>query len=341
MPFLDYELPPQLIAQQPCPQRDQSRLLRVQRSSSQISHHVFHELPDLLRPGDLLVLNNTRVLPARLFGHRERTGGRWEGLFLQQDEAERWEMMCQSRRPMRAGDWLAVEPGPLRLKLLERKEGGVWLCRPDPAGAPADLLAQHGRMPLPHYIRKGLAAAEDTERYQTVYAEKAGAVAAPTAGLHFTPEIFTRLQDRAIRWANLTLHVGVGTFQPIRTDDFRQHVMHREWGELPTETAAAIQHCRNQGGRVVAVGTTSVRVLESVAATGPIRPWSGETELFIYPPFAFRAVDALITNFHLPRSSLLLLVGAFGGGELLQRAYEDAIANAYRFFSYGDAMLLE
>jgi S-adenosylmethionine:tRNA ribosyltransferase-isomerase len=196
-------------------------------------------------------------------------------------------------------------------------------------------------MPLPHYIRKGHAETEDAQRYQTVFAQMPGAVAAPTAGLHFTPEVFARLEERGVHRAYLTLHVGLGTFQPIRTDDYSKHVMHHEWGELPAETATAIQACKAGGGRVVAVGTTSVRVLETVARTGPIRPWSGETDLFIYPPFEFRVVDALITNFHLPRSTLLLLVGAFAGEDLLRQAYEAAIKNNYRFFSYGDAMLVE
>lgn len=341
MPFFDYELPPELIAQHPTAQRDQSRMLRVQRASGEIAHHIFRDLSDLLHPGDLLILNNTKVLPARLRGRRERSGGKWEGLFLHEAADGLWELVCQSRRPMRVGEWLAVEPGPLRFELVEKKEAGHWLLRPDQSGTPAELLARHGSMPLPHYIRKGQAEAEDTERYQTLFAQVPGAVAASTAGLHFTPDIFERLKKRGIEKAFLTLHVGLGTFQPIRTKHFHQHVMHKEWGELPAETAAAIQACKTSGGRVVAVGTTSVRVLETVARTGPIRPWSGETDLFIYPPFEFRAVDALITNFHLPKSTLLLLVGAFAGEDLLRKAYEAAIETNYRFFSYGDAMLVE
>jgi S-adenosylmethionine:tRNA ribosyltransferase-isomerase len=341
MPFFDYDLPPQLIAQHPVAERDQSRLLRVQRASSQISHRVFRDFPELLHPGDLLILNNTKVLPARLRGRRERSGGKWEGLFLHETANGLWELVCQSRRPMRVGEWLAVEPGPLHFELVEKKEGGHWLMRPDEPGSPAELLARHGEMPLPHYIRKGHAESEDRQRYQTVFATTPGAVAAPTAGLHFTPEIFERLQQRGITQAYLTLHVGLGTFQPIRTEDYRKHVMHHEWGELPAETVAAIQACKAGGGRVVAVGTTSVRVLETVTKTGPIRTWSGETDLFIYPPFEFRAVDVLITNFHLPKSTLLLLVEAFAGEDLLGKAYEAAIENSYRFFSYGDAMMVE
>ena len=195
-------------------------------------------------------------------------------------------------------------------------------------------------MPLPPYIRKGRAGPDDGGRYQTVFARQSGAVAAPTAGLHFTPWLFTRLQERGIDWTFVTLHVGPGTFQPLRMVDFAQQRLHREWGELPASTVAAIARCRERGGRVVAVGTTSVRVLETVAATGTLRPWSGETELFIHPPYTFRAVDALVTNFHLPRTSLLLLVSAFAGTDLLRQAYETAITEQYRFYSYGDAMLI-
>jgi S-adenosylmethionine:tRNA ribosyltransferase-isomerase len=195
-------------------------------------------------------------------------------------------------------------------------------------------------VPLPPYVRKGRAGTADRERYQTVYARQAGAVAAPTAGLHFTPRVFDRLRERGIGWTFVTLHVGLGTFQPIQVEDFTQHRMHREWGRLTAESAEAVTACRTRGGKVVAVGTTSVRVLETVAATGPVRPWSGETDLFIYPPYTFRAVDALVTNFHLPRSTLLLLVGARAGVDLLRRAYMTAIEQRYRFYSYGDAMLV-
>jgi S-adenosylmethionine:tRNA ribosyltransferase-isomerase len=249
--------------------------------------------------------------------------------------------MAQTRGTLRPGEFIAVEPGPLRLQLVEKTAEGNWLCRPDRPGTPPELLAVHGHMPLPPYIRKGRAEPDDRQRYQTVFARRPGAVAAPTAGLHFTPEIFERLRQRGIGWEFVTLHVGAGTFQPIRVDDYRQHVMHREWGELPLATAQAIAAAKSTGRRVVAVGTTSVRVLETVAASGPIRPWSGETNLFIYPPYDFRAVDALITNFHLPKSTLLLLVGAFAGEELLREAYRAAIEREYRFFSYGDAMFVE
>jgi S-adenosylmethionine:tRNA ribosyltransferase-isomerase len=338
--FLDYELPTHLIAQEPCPERDRSRLLVVRRAQAALEHHVFAELSELLQPGDLLILNDTRVLPARLIGHRARTGGKWEGLFLRECPDGLWELLCQTRGHLVEGETVVLDSGPLQLHLVKKTAEGHWLVRPGQAAPAAELLETYGHTPLPPYIRKGREATGDRERYQTVYARQAGAVAAPTAGLHFTPGLFERLGQRSIAWAFVTLHVGLGTFQPIQTDDFREHRLHWEWGELAADTVDRIHRCRETGGRVVAVGTTSVRVLESVAASGPIRPWSGETGLYIYPPYRFKAVDALITNFHLPRSSLLLLVSAFAGIELTQEAYKAAIAKAYRFYSYGDAMLI-
>lgn len=354
MIFLDYDLPPHLIAQEPCPERDQSRLLVVNRSEPTLAHHVFADLPDLLRPDDLLVLNDTRVLPARLLGRRLRTGGKWEGLFLRSLPDGTWELLCQTRGRLSEGETIQIEPGNLRLQLTGRA-GGHWLARPSEPGTALELLERAGQVPLPPYIRKGRAATEDQERYQTIYARQAGAVAAPTAGLHFTPNVFDRLRQRGIAWTFVTLHVGLGTFQPIQEADYTRHAMHCEWGELSAPTAAALTACRQRGGRIVAVGTTTVRVLETAAASRerqrpddhsqhprPEFPaWSGETELFIFPPYQFRAVDALVTNFHLPRSTLLLLVGAFAGVDLLQEAYTTAIERKYRFYSYGDAMLIQ
>jgi S-adenosylmethionine:tRNA ribosyltransferase-isomerase len=340
MDLLDYALAPHLIAQEPCSQRDQSRLLVVRRNERALAHHHFFELPDLLRPGDLLILNDTRVLPARLLGRRQRTGGKWEGLFLRALPDGAWEMLMQTRGRLVPGEIIAVEPGPLELRLLEKSSQGRWSALPSEPGAPGELLRRHGHMPLPPYIRKGLDTLADHERYQTVFARQEGAVAAPTAGLHFTAGVFDRLKERGIDWSFVTLHVGLGTFQPIQADDIRKHPMHSEWGELAETTVVAIASCRARGGRIVAVGTTSVRVLETAAASGPLRPWTGETKLFIYPPYAFRAVDALVTNFHLPRTTLLLLVSAFAGVELMQEAYKTAIEQEYRFYSYGDAMLI-
>lgn len=342
--FLDYDLSPDLIAQEPSAERDRSRLMVVQRSDGQLRHQHFADLPELLNPGDLLVLNDTRVVPARLIGKRAKTGGAWEGLFLRILPEGTWELLCQTRGKLIEGEIIQVEPGPLKLTLERKTPEGRWLVRPrlpeGEAASPWEILERHGRVPLPPYIRKGTARTEDRQRYQTVYARQAGAVAAPTAGLHFTPGLFDRLHQRGIGWTFVTLHVGLGTFQPLQVEDVSQHHMHQEWGELPKETAEAITACKQRGHRVVAVGTTCVRVLETVAATGPIRSWSGDTELFIYPPYKFRAVDALVTNFHLPRSTLLLLVGAFAGVELVRQAYKTAMEQRYRFFSYGDAMLI-
>jgi S-adenosylmethionine:tRNA ribosyltransferase-isomerase len=338
--FLDYELPPHLMAQEPVAERDRARLLVLNRSMDTLTHRVVADLPDLLRPGDLLILNDTRVLPARLLGRRVPTGGKWEGLFLREESAGTWEMLCRSGGRLRPGDRIDVEPGPLELTLVEQLPTGHWLVRPMADETPPELLERHGHVPLPPYIRKGQDHAGDRTHYQTVFAQTPGAVAAPTAGLHFTPRLLQQLAERGIERAFVTLHVGLGTFQPIQVADFRQHRMHREWGNLPPETVQAVERCRARDGRVVAVGTTSVRVLETVAAAGPLRPWAGETELFIYPPYEFRAVDALLTNFHLPRSTLLLLAGAFAGVEPLRRAYRTAIEQQYRFYSYGDAMLI-
>lgn len=338
--FFDYSLPSELIAQDPCPERDQARLLLVRRADGTLSHRRFPDLPGLLSPGDLLVLNDTRVLPARLLGRRARTGGKWEGLFLNERAGGLWELLSQSRGRLAEGEIIQIDPGPLELKLMSKTADGHWLVQPSDPCSPAELLPVFGHVPLPPYIRKGRAAANDRERYQTVYARQPGAVAAPTAGLHFTPAVFEGLRQRGIHWGFVTLHVGLGTFQPIQVPDYKQHAMHREWAELPAETAEAIMACRQRGNKVVAVGTTTVRVLETVAASGPVRPWSGETGLFIHPPYEFKVVDALVTNFHLPRSTLLLLVGAFAGVDLLDKAYKTAIAERYRFYSYGDAMVI-
>ncbi len=338
----DYDLSPQLIAQEPCRERDQSRLLVVHRGRKTIEHRVFQDLPELLAPSDLLVLNDTRVVPARLIGRRALTGGRWEGLFLRELPDRSWEILAKSRGRLASGETILVDPGSLQLILREKTADGHWLVQPtgevSRRSSALELLERYGQVPLPPYIRKGNAVTADRDRYQTVFARQAGAVAAPTAGLHFTPKVFERLHQRGIGWTFLTLHVGLGTFQPIQTEDVTCHRMHCEWGDLPESAVEAITTCRSQGGRIVAVGTTSVRVLETVV--GPLRPWCGETDLFIYPPFQFRTVDAMITNFHLPRTTLLLLVCAFAGMDLLRQAYQIAVERKYRFYSYGDAMLI-
>lgn len=345
--WFDYYLPPELIAQEPLPERDQARLLVVNRQRGTWEHRHVYELPDILRPGDLVVLNNTKVIPARLYGVRASTGGRWEGLFLRRGSDGRWELLAQTRGKPQPGEQFLIQPSlaqdkrdPLILTLEARTPEGHWLCRPNLDAPPEEVLAIYGHVPLPPYIRQGRDRPEDQERYQTIYAQQPGSVAAPTAGLHFTPRLLQRLQERDIAIAYVTLHVGIGTFQPITVTDALRHQMHAEWCQISEATARQITECRQRGGRIVAVGTTTVRTLETVAQTGAIRPWCGETHLYIRPPFTFRAVDVLMTNFHLPRSSLLVLVSAFAGLDLIKRAYEEAVRQRYRFYSYGDAMLI-
>lgn len=340
MMFLDYELPPELIAQHPIEPRDHARLLVARRGDGTIEHRHVYDLPELVRPGDLLVMNDTRVMPARLVGRRTRTGGNWEGLYLGTTKDGAWELLSQTRGHLEIGESIDIEPGPLQLTLLERLAGRPWLYQPNINGSVVELLERHGHTPLPPYIRKGRGDDADKERYQTVFAQVNGSIAAPTAGLHFTKELLHQLQQAGINRAVVTLHVGLGTFQPMNDGDPDRHVMHREWCSIPDTTVNAIQATKKRGGRVIAVGTTTVRTLESAARYGNLKPWSGETDLFIRPPFEFRVVDALMTNFHLPRTTLLLLVGAFAGSELTRRCYYDAIENHYRFFSYGDAMLV-
>jgi S-adenosylmethionine:tRNA ribosyltransferase-isomerase len=337
--FFDYALPEHLIAQQPAARRDESRLLVVRRDTGTLEHRVFRDLPELLAPGDLVVLNDTKVLPARLVGRREKTGGKWEGLFLHAQPDGAWVALAQTRGYPQAGEAFVTESG-LRLTLTGRTAERHWLMKPELPGTPAELLGRFGQIPLPPYIRKGRAAEADATRYQTVYADRGGSVAAPTAGLHFTPELLDRLAANRIDTARVTLHVGLGTFEPVKAADPTKHAIHAEWCEVPAATADAIRSCKRRGGRVVAVGTTTTRTLESAARPDGLRPYSGDTGLFIHPPFEFRVVDALVTNFHLPRTTLLLLVGAFAGGELLRRAYEEAVRREYRFYSYGDAMVI-
>jgi S-adenosylmethionine:tRNA ribosyltransferase-isomerase len=334
----DYHLPEHLIAQHPAERRDESRLLVVRRASATLEHRTFRDLPELLAPGDLLVLNDTKVLPARLVGRREATGGKWEALFLAERDGL-WELLAQTRGYPEAGTAFVTDTG-LRLTLRGRTDERHWLMEPDEKGSPAEVLARFGHVPLPPYIRKGRGADADHERYQTVYAARAGSVAAPTAGLHFTPDLFGRLAARGIATATVTLHVGLGTFAPVKVDDPAKHQIHREWCEVTQPTVDAICAAKAKGGRVVAVGTTTTRTLESAALPGGLKPYYGETSLYIRPPFEFRVIDGLVTNFHLPRTTLLLLVGAFAGPDLLRAAYAEAIAREYRFYSYGDAMLV-
>lgn len=340
-----YELPERLIATQPLARRDASRLLVLDRRSGLFHHRDIADLPELLQPGDCLVLNDTRVVPARLIGRRAATGGKWEGLFLGTAGPGEWRIMGQTRGRLLEGEAIVLTAAhrsgsELILRLLERDEEGVWTVCPEEEGDPLDLLGRFGTVPLPPYIRRQLPTSDDWERYQTTYARRPGAIAAPTAGLHFTPELLGRCRERGIDTAYVTLHVGIGTFRPIAVPRLSEHRMHTEWGELSDEAAAQLAAVRARGGRIIAVGTTSVRTLESAAASGELRAWHGETNLFIRPPYEFRAIDGLLTNFHLPRSTLLVLVSAFAGIEQTRAAYEAAIAEEYRFYSYGDAMLI-
>ena len=351
-----YELPPELVAQEPLPERASSRLLVLDRSSGTLAHHGFRDLPDLLAPGDLLVTNRSRVLPARLLGRR-RGGGEAEILLVRRREADLWEAMVRPGRRLRPGAEVEIAPNltvrieetsgtappkdSTRSDLHSGLPGPNRLVRLLASGLDADAAIHlHGHVPLPPYIRRPDRPA-DRERYQTVYAREPGSVAAPTAGLHFTSDLFERVEARGIGRAELVLHVGPGTFRPVAVDDVRQHRVDPELFTLPEETAATVSRARREGRRVVAVGTTTSRVLESaVAPDGELRAGDGETALVIIPGHTFQIVDALLTNFHLPRSSLLLLVCAFAGRERILSAYEDAVRQRYRFYSYGDAMLL-
>lgn len=341
----DYPLPAELIAQEPLPERDASRMLVVRREDMSLEHRTIRELPQLLRPGDCLVLNNSRVLPARLFGLRTETGGKWEGLFLSTTETGLWRLIGQTRGRMNLGETATISAPesrdltPLQLRLVAREPDGVWQMEQLTSGPPFELLQQYGTMPLPPYIERAATAA-DTARYQTTYASRPGSVAAPTAGLHFTPELLAQCRAAGIETAEVTLHVGLGTFRPVSVEELSQHVMHTEFCELSVEAAQQLATIRQRGGRIVAVGTTSLRTLESAYRAVGWNAWSGETNLFIHPPYQFQAVDALLTNFHLPKSTLLMLVSALAGVDLIRTAYAAAISERYRFFSYGDAMLI-
>lgn len=335
--FFDYDLPPDRVAQRPAVERDASRLLVLDRRTDSLAHHTFADLPGLLDPGDLVVVNETKVTPARLLGTRTRTGGWFEALVLNEAPGGAWEALAQTRGFVEDGETLRTDSG-LALTLEGRTPERRWLLRPHAPGAMLELLAAHGHPPLPPYIRKGRPDPTDADRYQTVYARSPGSVAAPTAGLHFTPGVFAALAARDISVAAVTLHVGLGTFAPVKCADPRDHTMHAEWCDVPADTLARCRATRTAGKRVVAVGTTTTRALETAAVAG--ESFRGPADLFIRPPYPFRVVNSLVTNFHLPRTTLLLLVQALAGVELTRRAYAEAVAGGYRFFSYGDAMLV-
>lgn len=332
-----FDLPEELIAQTPLERRDASRLLCLDKTSGAMEHRVFSELPELLRPGDCLVMNDSRVLPARLLGARE-TGGAAELLLLRDLGAGKWECLARPGKKLRPGAKVHFGEGELEAEILETTEGGNRIVQFKFQGIFLEVLERLGKMPLPPYIKTEL---EDGERYQTVYSKELGSAAAPTAGLHFTKELLGKIADMGVRECFVTLHVGLGTFRPVKAEDIEEHEMHSEFCIMPEDTARIITETKRNGGRVVCVGTTSCRTVESFAnEDGTMDSKSGWTNIFIYPGYRFKCLDALITNFHLPESTLIMLVSALAGREHVLAAYKEAVARRYRFFSFGDAMFI-
>ncbi len=332
-----YELPPEQIAQTPLERRDSSRLLILDRESGKVSHGSFPDILDRIQPGDCLVMNDSRVLPARLLGHRP-TGGAAELLLLTQREGDLWECLAKPGRKLREGATILFGDGDLTATIVGQTPTGNRLVKFEYEGIFLELLERLGKMPLPPYIKEEL---EDGERYQTVYSKVNGSAAAPTAGLHFTKELLGKLEAKGVRLAYVTLHVGLGTFRPVQVDDVNNHHMHSEFCMISRETAEILNETKARGGRIICVGTTSCRTLESLAEeNGSFRESSAWTDIFIYPGYQFKAMDGLITNFHLPESTLIMLVSAFAGYEPVMAAYRQAVQEGYRFFSFGDAMLI-
>ena len=333
-----YELPKELIAQTPVEPRDSSRLLVLDRRDGSVEHRHFYDIIDYLREGDLIVANDSRVLPARIFGVKDGTGARVEFLLLKQISGNRWETLCKPGKKAREGASFTFGDGLLRAKVAEVRDDGNRVVDFDCDESFFATLDKIGQMPLPPYITAEL---QDKERYQTVYSHELGSAAAPTAGLHFTEELMDRIRQKGVKIAYVTLHVGLGTFRPIKVEDVTRHKMHSEHYEIPAETARLINETKQNGGRVIAVGTTSCRTLESVATQyGAVKPCEGYTDIFIYPGYPFKVLDGLVTNFHLPESTLIMLVSAFAGYDNVMNAYKIAVEERYRFFSFGDAMII-
>ena len=333
-----YDLPEELIAQDPLEDRTASRLLVLNRETGAIEHKIFSDVIDYLNEGDCLVINNTRVIPARLIGEKEGTGGKVEVLLLKRRSNDVWETLVKPGKKLKPGAKITFGDGRLRAEVLEVVEEGNRLVKFHYEGIFEEILDSLGEMPLPPYITHKL---EDKEMYQTVYAKYDGSAAAPTAGLHFTKELLSKIEEKGIKIASITLHVGLGTFRPVKVDDVNNHHMHTEWYEVNAEAADIINETKRNGGRVICVGTTSCRTIESVAdENGYMKAKTGETDIFIYPGYKFKIMDGLITNFHLPESTLVMLVSAFAGKENVLAAYETAVKERYRFFSFGDAMIL-
>ena len=333
-----YDLPEELIAQTPIAQRDTSRLMTLDKTSGTVEHHHFYELVEYLKPGDCLIMNNSRVLPARLLGQRLPGGGACEVLLLIDRGDKTWECLVRPGRKMRTGAKLSFGNGELTAEVVGEMENGNRLVRFDYEGIFLEVLERLGKMPLPPYIKEEL---QDRERYQTVYSKVVGSAAAPTAGLHFTPELLKKIEEKGVGIGYVTLHVGLGTFRPVKEETIEGHEMHNEFCTIPQETADLINRTKASGGRCVCVGTTSCRTLESWAGEdGHMEAKAGWTNIFIYPGYRFKVMDALVTNFHLPESTLIMLISAFAGREQVLGAYEEAVRERYRFFSFGDAMFL-
>ncbi|MBO4750374.1 MAG: tRNA preQ1(34) S-adenosylmethionine ribosyltransferase-isomerase QueA [Lachnospiraceae bacterium] len=333
-----FDLPQELIAQDPLEDRSASRLLHLDKATGDVSHHVFKEVPEFLRPGDCLVLNNTKVIPARLLGQREGTGGHVEVLLLSRKENDVWETLVKPGKKCKPGTRLTFGDGILKAEVLETLEDGNRRIRFYYDGIWEEVLDRLGEMPLPPYITHKL---KDKNRYQTVYAKYEGSAAAPTAGLHFTKDLLAQIEAQGIKIVYVTLHVGLGTFRPVKEENVLDHHMHSEWYQVTPEAANTINETKKNGGRVICVGTTSCRTIESAAdENGYVRAESRDTQIFIYPGYQFKVLDGLITNFHLPESTLVMLVSALAGREHVLAAYEEAIRERYRFFSFGDAMII-
>ncbi|MBO5485757.1 MAG: tRNA preQ1(34) S-adenosylmethionine ribosyltransferase-isomerase QueA [Eubacterium sp.] len=333
-----YDLPKELIAQDPLEDRSSSRLMVLHRKSGRLEHRHFSDIIEYLKPGDCLVRNNTKVIPARLYGVREDTGAQIELLLLKRRENDIWETLVKPGKKARTGARLAFGEGKLRGEIVDVLEDGNRLIQFHYEGIFEEILDELGRMPLPPYITHKL---QDKNRYQTVYAKYEGSAAAPTAGLHFTEELFQKLEEKGVLVANVTLHVGLGTFRPVKVEDVTEHHMHSEFYHVAPEEAEKINEAKKNGGRIVCVGTTSCRTIESATdESGILQPGAADTEIFIYPGYQFRIMDVLITNFHLPESTLLMLVSALAGKETVMKAYEEAVKERYRFFSFGDAMII-
>ncbi len=335
----DFQLPDELIAQTPLERRDASRLLVLDKGSGATRHMHFYDLPTLLRPGDCLILNDSRVLPARLLGHREPGGGAVEVLLLVDRGEKVWECLVRPGRKLKPGTRLSFGDGLLKAEVLSVEEGGNRLIRFEYSGIFLELLEQLGRMPLPPYIKAEL---QDPERYQTVYSREVGSAAAPTAGLHFTKELLMQIEELGVRICYVTLHVGLGTFRPVKAEEIAEHEMHSEYCVVPSDTAETVNRTKAEGGRIICVGTTSCRTVESFAEEdGTLKAGGRWTNIFIYPGYRFKVLDCLITNFHLPQSTLVMLVSALAGREHILSAYREAVEMRYRFFSFGDAMFIQ